>query len=175
MPLRETAPHQDDGQTVLMVAIADPTAALSEPTAVVVALRFAGDGCAASVRACLLIAVRSARTWPASAEDAELTSPFSATSVASMIVRSAETLLLVSVLALTLISPTFARAARSALTCAQETERVAAGRALGADDWLAEPAVVPVAPEPHAASKATAPRPAIARGQDRRTGSRSGP
>jgi len=174
MPLRETAAHQDDGQTVLMVAIADPTAVLSEPTAVVVARRFAGDGCAASVRACLLIAVRSARTWPASAENAELTSPFSATSVASMIVRSAETLLLVSVLAFTPISPTFARAARSALTCAHETERVAAGGVLGAGDGLAEPAVAPVGPEPHAASKATAPRPAIACGQDRRAVSRLG-
>jgi hypothetical protein len=155
-----------------MVVIADPTAVLSEPTAVVVARRFAGDGCAARLRACLLIAARSALTWPASTENAELTSPFSATSVASMIVRSAETLLLVSVLAFTLISPTFASAARSALTCAQETERVAAGWALGADDGLAEPAVVPVAPEPHAASKAVAPRPAIASGQDRRAVSR---
>jgi hypothetical protein len=157
-----------------MVAIADPTAVFSSRTAVVVARRFAGDGCAASARACLLIAVTSALTWPASAENADLTSPFSATSVVSIVVRSAEAWLPVSVLAFTLMSPRFARAAPSAVTCAQETVGVAAGGVLGADDGLVEPAVVPVAPEPHAASKATAPRPAIAGGHDRGAGSRFG-
>jgi len=154
-----------------MVVITAPTAVLSERTAVVVARRFAGDGCAASARERLVIAVRSALTWSASAENADLTSPFSATSAVSITVRSAETLLLVPALAVTLMSPRFARAGPSAVTCAQETEGAAAGGALGAGDGLAEPAVVPVAPEPHAASKATAPRPAIAGSQNRRGGS----
>ena len=90
-----------------------------------------------------------------------------------MVVSSADIWL--PVLAFTMMLPRFARAVRSAVTCAQETEGVAAGRALGADDMLVEePAEVPVAPDPHAASNATAPRPAIASDQDRRAGGRFG-
>jgi hypothetical protein len=122
----------------------------------------------------LLIMVSAALTWLASAENADLISLFSAVSAFSMLARSAATWR--PVLPFTLMSTSFVSAARNAVSCAQETDGVAAGVAVGDPDELAEePAVLPpITFEPHAASNATAPRPAIASGKRRSARSRLG-
>lgn len=141
--------------------IAGRTAVFSSLIAVVVALRFAGVGWDDSACACLPIIVSSARTWLASAENAGLASSFSAVTAFSVLARSAETWRTDLALTLTLLS--FVSAARSAVTCSQEAEEVAAGVAVAAADELAEePAALPVMLAPHAASNAVAARPAMA-------------
>jgi hypothetical protein len=162
--------HQEDGQAVRNIAIVGPTAVFSSLMAVVVALRFAGDACADSASARSLIMVNAALTLPASAENAELVSLFSAVSAFSMLARSAETW--PPALPFTLMSASFVSAARNAVTCAQETD----GEAVGdPDEFVEEPAVLPaVALKPHAARNAMAPRPAIASGKRRSAGSRLG-
>jgi hypothetical protein len=150
--------------------IAGPTAVFSSAIAVVVALRFAGVGFDDSACARLPIVDSAALTWLASAENAELASSFSAVAAFSVLVRSAETW--PPVLALILMVLSFVSAVRSAMTCAHETEDVAAGLAVaGPDELTEEPASLPVALAPHAASNAMAASPAIAGSARRGAGS----